>query len=101
MKFNAWFECINGCEGKHPLNEVLYRCPSCDDLLQVRHDTDALRTRSAEQWKKLFDSRFLRTAWPYGSSVWGKKEFVCPIIHYQKICAAPKSRTEFSIRVSC
>jgi threonine synthase len=33
---------------------------------------------SPDEWKDIFDSRFMRTFWPYGSGVWGKKEFVCP-----------------------
>jgi threonine synthase len=34
---------------------------------------------------RLFDERWLRTAWPYGSSVWGKKEWVCPSIADESI----------------
>jgi threonine synthase len=37
-----------------------------------------LRQHPPEYWKQLFDSRFLRNQWPYGSSVWGKREMVCP-----------------------
>jgi threonine synthase len=39
---------------------------------------DALRRRSAGSWMGLFDERYKRTAWPYGSGVWGKKEWVLP-----------------------
>ncbi len=28
----------------------------------------------------MFDDRYKRTTWPYGSAVWGKKEWVCPAI---------------------
>jgi threonine synthase len=38
----------------------------------------ALRARSPSAWMKLFDDRYKRTAWPYGSGVWGKKEWVLP-----------------------
>eukprot|EP00191_Tetraselmis_sp_GSL018_P021165 CAMPEP_0177584136 /NCGR_PEP_ID=MMETSP0419_2-20121207/3727_1 /TAXON_ID=582737 /ORGANISM="Tetraselmis sp., Strain GSL018" /LENGTH=422 /DNA_ID=CAMNT_0019073639 /DNA_START=623 /DNA_END=1889 /DNA_ORIENTATION=- len=31
-------------------------------------------------WKALFDERTGRTAWPYGSGVWSKKEWVLPMI---------------------
>ena len=78
MKFNAWFQCINGCSGKHPLNEIIYRCPQCDELLEVQHDMDLLKQLSSEEWKALFKDRVGRHEWPYGSSVWGKKEWVCP-----------------------
>jgi threonine synthase len=40
----------------------------------------ALRRRPAESWRNEFDRRFMRTEWPYGSSVWGKKELVCPTV---------------------
>jgi threonine synthase len=77
-KYRAVFRCINGCSGQYPLNEVIYQCPKCQDLLEVVHDLDPLRMTSAEEWKDVFDSRFMRTIWPFGSGVWGKKEFVCP-----------------------
>jgi threonine synthase len=77
-KYRAVFRCIRGCPGEYPLNEVIYQCPKCQDLLEVVHDIEPLRMTSPEEWKDIFDSRFMRTFWPYGSGVWGKKEFVCP-----------------------
>jgi len=47
-------------------------------LLQVEHDIDALRTRSGSEWRALFDKRYKGTRWPYGSGVWGKREWVMP-----------------------
>jgi threonine synthase len=47
-------------------------------LLQVTHDVAALRDKSGAQWKKIFDERYKRTVWPYGSGVWGKREWVMP-----------------------
>ena len=73
MSYNAWFECINGCHGQYSLREVIYRCPSCGDLLEVHHDMEALRSRSAAAWMQLFDERHRRNTYPYGSGVWGKK----------------------------
>lgn len=78
MTFRATFRCIAGCEGEHPLDAVLYRCPRCGDLLEVSHDQSLLEQRSAAEWMKLFDDRFMSTQWPYGSGVWGKKEWVAP-----------------------
>src|SRR5207249_9632508 len=60
MNYNAWFQCINGCPGQFSLLEVIYRCPSCGDLLEVRHDIDALKTKAAAAWIKLFDDRCRR-----------------------------------------
>jgi threonine synthase len=47
-------------------------------LLEVQHDLEAMRQRSPAAWMKLFDERYLRTGWPYGSGVWGKAEWVQP-----------------------
>jgi threonine synthase len=46
--------------------------------LQVTHDMEALKDKSASQWKELFDDRYKGTKWPYGSGVWGKQEWVMP-----------------------
>jgi threonine synthase len=80
MTFSAWFQCFKGCPDRFPLTQVIYRCPSCGDLLEVAHDVDALATRAPAEWTRLFDKRYMTTQWPYGSGVWGKKEFVHPEI---------------------
>ena len=46
---------------------------------------DALRSRSAAAWMQLFDDRYRRNAYPYGSGVWGKKEWVVPFIDNESI----------------
>ncbi len=48
--------------------------------MMVDHDVEALRDRSGAAWIKLFDERYGGTAWPYGSGVWGKREWVMPQI---------------------
>jgi threonine synthase len=78
MSFRAWFRCSDGCGWRAELGEIVYRCPRCRGLLEVEHDLEALRERSAAAWKALFDGRFRRAAWPLGSGVWGKKEWVYP-----------------------
>ncbi len=85
MPYRAWFQCISGCDEKYELNEVVYQCKKCGDLLEVKHDLDRLRRHTPEHWKKLFDERYRRTKWPYGSSVWGKKEFVCPQVENKNV----------------
>ncbi len=79
-EYKAHFRCFRGCAGIHSIFEVIYTCPKCGGLLEVQHDLDALRTRSPNQWKKLFDDRVGSTQWPYGSGVWGKKEWIMPSI---------------------
>jgi threonine synthase len=39
---------------------------------------DTLRDRSGPAWMKLFDDRYKLNEWPYGSGVWGKREWVMP-----------------------
>ncbi len=84
-RYRAVFRCINGCSGEHPLNEIIYQCPKCQDLLEVVHDLEPLCMTTPDEWKDIFDSRFMRTFWPYGSGVWGKKEFVCPDVENENV----------------
>lgn len=85
MSLRSWLRCIAGCAGEHPLDSMFYRCPSCGDLLEVAHDLEALGQVSAEEWKTLFETRFMSTQWPYGSGVWGKKEWVAPLIRPENV----------------
>ena len=80
MNYDAWFQCSEGCDETYPLTEVIYRCRKCNGLLEVQHGIDALKERSANDWKLLFEHRYRRTQYPYGSGVWGKRELVCPNI---------------------
>jgi len=81
MPYQAWFQCINEqCNERYPLNTIIYRCKTCDSLLEVRHDMQALAHRSGKAWMKLFEDRYKSTQWPYGSGVWGKKEWILPKI---------------------
>ena len=75
----SWFQCIEpGCRARYPINSVIYRCTSCGALLEVQHDLEELKRRDAHHWIKLFEDRYKSTQWPYGSGVWGKKEWVLP-----------------------
>ncbi|MEO6213868.1 MAG: threonine synthase [Vicinamibacterales bacterium] len=93
MTYAARLRCAAGCAGTYPFEEVLYRCPECQDLLEVVHDLDLLRGTSPHEWQRLFDSRYKRTAWPYGSSVWGKKEWVAPSIRDQNVVSMDEGGT--------
>ncbi|MBL4635055.1 MAG: threonine synthase [Kofleriaceae bacterium] len=85
MPYSAQFRCISGCSARFPLHEVLYRCPSCGDLLEVEHDSTALQTRSPEEWKSLFAKRAAILRSPYNSGVWSKRELVAPHIRDENI----------------
>jgi threonine synthase len=79
-QYRAWFQSLRNEQEHYPLDEVRYT-DSEGGLLQVVHDKDELRKTSADEWKALFASRAHSTDWPYGSGVWGKKEWVCPEVH--------------------
>ena len=79
-ELKSHFRCFRGCEGTYSVFEVIYTCPKCGGLLEVQHDIDALRARPADEWKRLFDERVGTTEVPYGSGVWGKKEWIMPTI---------------------
>jgi threonine synthase len=86
MTFSAEFRCIAGCAGGYPLDEVIYRCPSCGDLLEVVHDLEALRrARTASGWKQLFAERWRSIEEPWGSGVWGKHEWVAPHVEPARV----------------
>ncbi len=86
MSYRAWFQCINEqCQTKYPLNSIIYRCKTCGSLLGVQHDLQALARRNAKAWMKLFEDRYKSTEWPYGSGVWGKKEWILPQIDNDNI----------------
>jgi threonine synthase len=80
MVLSAWFECFSGCGVRYSLEDIIYRCPTCGGLLEVRHDVAALQKRPASEWKQLFDSRLGRD-----SGVWSKKEVVLPELRPESI----------------
>ena len=94
MPYRAWFQCINEqCKAQYPLNKIIYRCNACGSLLGVNHDMQALARRDAKAWMKLFEDRYKSTQWPYGSGVWGKKEWILPNIHDDNIVSLYEGAT--------
>ncbi|MCP4362254.1 MAG: threonine synthase [Chloroflexi bacterium] len=85
MIYNANFRCFRGCSGDYSVFDVIYTCPTCGGLLEVQHDVDALKRRSPAAWMKLLDERAGSTQWPYGSGVWGMKEWVMPNLRDENI----------------
>ena len=93
MNYRAVFRCVAGCSGDHSIWQPLYHCPGCGGLLQVEHDVSALRGRTAQAWRRCFDDRYKRTTWPYGSGVWGKKEWVCPEVRDDRVVSLDEGGT--------
>src|SRR5688572_16216906 len=96
MTFSAELRCIAGCAGGFALDEVIYRCPKCNDLLEVVHDLAALRTRSGAEWRALFDARWRQVEEPFGSGVWGKHEWVAPQLEPQHIVSNGEGTTHLT-----
>ena len=82
---SCWFQSIEDPKYKYDIGEVLYRCPNTGSLLEVEHNVEELKKDSPEYWKNLFDSRYRKQSWPYGSGVWGKKEWVVPFVEDKNI----------------
>lgn len=94
MTYQASFKCINpACGATYPLNTVVYSCPECQSLLEVQHDTAALARRSPAAWMKLFEERYKSNQWPYGSGVWGKKEWILPRIEDRNVVSVYEGGT--------
>jgi threonine synthase len=88
----AWFESLANPSERYSLDEVVYT-DAQDGLLQVVHDMDALRERSGAEWRELFELRARRNDWPYGSGVWGKKEWVLPDIENENVVSMYEGHT--------
>jgi threonine synthase len=92
MRYDAWFRDADTGTGRWELDEIIYRSPT-GALLEVAHDVEALKNRSAAGWMKLWDSRYKRTQWPFSSGVWGKKEMVLPNIPDEDIVSLDEGGT--------
>ncbi|RLC64625.1 MAG: threonine synthase [Chloroflexota bacterium] len=93
MPYHNWFQCTRGCGRRYSIYDVVYRCEDCGGLLDVEHDLEALKERSADEWRALFEQRTRSVEWPYGSGVWGKKEWVCPQIALANVVSLGEGNT--------
>ncbi len=75
----AWFRSIRDPQERYELDDIVYKAKD-GALLEVVHDLDELRKTPPEAWKALFRERSHGNEWPFGSGVWGKKEWVLPDI---------------------
>ena len=90
----VYFRCIDpACSGKHSIYDVIYTCPSCGKLLEVHHERGPLKERSAYRWQQLFDSRASAAIWPYGSGVWGMREWVVPDLKDENVVSMFEGNT--------
>jgi threonine synthase len=62
-------------------------------LLDVQHDIGALRAKSAQDWKAVFEARAGTTEAPFGSGVWQYKEWVAPQLDTPNIVSLNEGNT--------
>jgi threonine synthase len=91
-RYHAWFQSIDDPGERYELDEIVYRS-STGALLEVVHDLAELRKTPAEEWKRRFDGRQHVTRWPFGSGVWGKKEWVLPRIEDDNVVSMFEGNT--------
>jgi len=90
--YRAWFQSIDDASERYPLEQVIYRSRD-GHLLEVVHDLGELRKTGPAAWKALFREREHSTVWPYGSGVWGKKEWVLPGIDPRNVVSMYEGNT--------
>jgi threonine synthase len=91
MTLSATFRCFRGCAGSWPLTQAIYRCPTCDSLLEVHHDLGALaKAHDGAGWRALFDRRWSATS---SSGVWSKREWVAPEVPDEAIVTTGEGMT--------
>ena len=91
--YRAHLRCFRGCPGQFSVYEVIYSCPACGGLLEVQHDVDALRARSAADWRQLLERRAGTSSFPYGSGVWGMREWVMPDLQDEHVVSMYEGNT--------
>jgi threonine synthase len=91
-QYRAWFESLQDPEERYPLDEVVYT-DRAGGLLHVAHDMDELAKTPAEEWKLIFRNRAHANEWPYGSGVWGFKEWVLPEVDNANVVSMYEGHT--------
>lgn len=91
--YHAYFRCFRGCPGAYSIYDVIYTCPTCGGLLEVHHEVAPLQQKSAEEWKTMIDRRVGATRWPYGSGVWGMREWVMPDLRDENVVSMYEGNT--------
>jgi len=83
--YRAYFRCFRGCPGEYSVYSVIYTCPTCGGLLEVHHELDPLLQQDAETWQRLLTRRAGTGQWPYGSGVWGMREWIMPDLRDENV----------------
>lgn len=92
---SSFLRCFNRCgnTAAYPVDEVVYRCPACNGLLEVQHDPQLLTRRSGRDWRILLDRRKGTGTYPAGSGVWRYREWVMPDLADEHIVSMYEGNT--------
>lgn len=82
-------QCMD-CDTKYPIDAVIYTCPTCGGLLDIRHDLSAWRGTLT---RDTFDARLGSLDAPNNSGVWRYKELVYPDVDDALIASKPEGNT--------
>jgi threonine synthase len=82
-------QCMD-CDAEYPIDAVIYNCPSCGGLLDIRHDLTAWHGKLT---RETFNARLGSPDTPYNSGVWRYKELVYPDIDNALIASKPEGNT--------
>ncbi len=91
-RYSAWFQSLANPSERYGLDEIVYTDRN-GGLLQVVHDMEALKRTSGDRWKEKFEARQHKSEWPYGSGVWGKKEWVLPEVKPDNVVSMYEGHT--------
>jgi threonine synthase len=91
-RYRAWFQSLRDPGERYALDEVVYT-DRRGGLLQVVHDGEELAKTPASEWKRLFENRAHKNEWPYGSGVWGKKEWILPELENEHVVSMYEGHT--------
>ena len=69
------------------------RVPALRRAARSRARPGGAEDSRAGAWTRTFDERYKRTTWPYGSGVWGKKEWVAPHVEDDNVVSLDEGGT--------
>lgn len=93
---HSYFRCFQDCTpgARYAMEEVIYRCPHCDGLLEVYHAREPLRAmHTGAGWRDFLDARNGTHEFPYGSGVWRYREWIMPDLLPENIVSMYEGNT--------
>lgn len=74
-----------GCGKRYPIDELLYTCPACGGVFLLDNvDFDALKARSGQEWRDIFDARAATRVTPL-KGIFRFYELMAPVLEAEDI----------------